>query len=190
MKCRLSDLLIRISQIRVFVISLLLFLLFLFFVLPNQSKIVEKYAGDIGSPDISFFYSKQDLIRMAEVYGEQGRDTYIRSRYTFDLIFPLIYTFFLISGISWLSQQVITQRISWRKLNLLPIAGMLFDFVENFSVSFTFAKYPEDNFFSSIVPYISLIKWLIVISSFFILIILLLLYLQKKRKYRITTSID
>jgi hypothetical protein len=75
---RISDWLRRASTGRVALSALVVFLLFSVLVLPRQSATAEEVAGDAGSPDMSFYYSADDLYRMAEAYGEQGA-VHIRS---------------------------------------------------------------------------------------------------------------
>ena len=57
------------------------------------------------SPDQSFFYSTGDLYRMADAFGAAGRAAYVRARWTFDVVWPLVYTFFLATAISWLGKR-------------------------------------------------------------------------------------
>ena len=98
---RISDWLRRISTGWVALAALLIFLLFSALVLPQQATKAEKETGSPDSPDMSFFYSPSDLYEMAEAYGEQGRKAYVEARFTFDLIWPLVYTLFLATAISW-----------------------------------------------------------------------------------------
>ena len=46
-------------------ISLLVLVVFAMLVLPGQSAAAETYSGEAGSPDLSLFYSAEDLYRMA-----------------------------------------------------------------------------------------------------------------------------
>ena len=101
----LSEWLERISSRWVVLIALVIFLLFTALVLPRQASSAASTAGDAGSPDMSFFYSPRDLYGMAEAYGSQGRVDYVRARFTFDLIWPLVYTFFLATAISWVNRR-------------------------------------------------------------------------------------
>ena len=81
--------------------GLVVFILFMIFVLPQQAQKAEAYSGGT-SPDTSYIYSASDLYQMAESYGAEGRAAYIYARFTFDLVFPLAYLFFLTTSISWL----------------------------------------------------------------------------------------
>ncbi|NBD35726.1 MAG: hypothetical protein GVY30_06970, partial [Chloroflexi bacterium] len=75
--------------------ALAIFLLFTALVLPRQAAQSEAETGEAGSPDTSLFYAPDELYRLAEAYGPSGRAAYIRARFTFDVIWPLVYTAFL-----------------------------------------------------------------------------------------------
>lgn len=137
-----SDWLQRISCTWLFLASLALMTLFMIFVLPAQAQ---KATGEIGSdrsPDTSFSYTAEDLYQMAEEYGAAGRQAYIRARWTFDLIFPLVYTVFLTVGISWFSQRIIGWHEAWKLANLFPLLGGIFDLLENTATSLAMSLYP------------------------------------------------
>jgi len=93
-----SSVLSRLSSGTVALAGLVIFLLFGALVLPGQAAAAEKASGGAGSPDTSFLYTPDDLLRQAEAYGAQGRAAYVRARWTFDLAFPLVYGFFLVTG--------------------------------------------------------------------------------------------
>ena len=92
----------------VLVVLLVIFLLFTALVLPKGSSQAALETNASGSPDLSLFYSVDKLYQMADAYGETGRDAYIRARFTFDLIWPLVYTLFLATAISWVYQMAFT----------------------------------------------------------------------------------
>ena len=123
--------------------SLIIFLLFSMTVLPSQSALANTYSAGVGAPDTSLFYTPQDLYRMAEVYGVEGRQAYVRARFRFDLVFPLIYTFFLTTGISWLYKRLPEKNNLNPHLNLLPLGAMLLDFLENISAASVISAYPS-----------------------------------------------
>ena len=97
---RTSDWLRRVSTGWVALAALLIFLLFTALVLPRQAAKSEHETGSAVSPDTSIFYSPAGLYQIAKSYGEEGRRAYIRARFTFDLVWPLVYTLFLIDFLS------------------------------------------------------------------------------------------
>ena len=167
---RLSLWVVRFSTGRVVLIALVTFLLFTALVLPRQASAADRSAGGAGSPDMSFSYSAQDLYQMAEAYGQQGRAAYVRARFTFDLIWPLVYTFFLATAISWLLRGASTSLL--HRLNLVPIFGALLDYLENISTSLVMLRYPQPTaIVDRLAPFLTLSKWILVYGSFVVLLV-------------------
>jgi hypothetical protein len=169
---KISNWLFQVSTGRVALIGLVIFLLFTALVLPGQSTQAEAVSGEVGSPDMSFFYSPDDLYGMAEAYGELGRVTYIRARFTFDLIWPMVYGFFLCTAISWVFTRGFPLDSRWRWANLVPILGMLFDYLENISTSVVMFRYPSPTpILVWLAPFFTAVKWIFVNGSFVLLVI-------------------
>ena len=169
---RLSNWLYKFSTGWVALAGLVVFLLFMALVLPAQAADAEISNGEVGSPDMSFFYSPQELYKMAEAYGEDGREAYIRARFTFDLIWPLVYTLFLSTAISWTFALIVSSESRWRWANITPILGMAFDYAENISTSLVMYRYPATSDFLAIfAPVFTAIKWICVGGSFILLLI-------------------
>jgi uncharacterized membrane protein len=168
----LSTKLYQLSSGSLTILALVIFALVVAFVLPQQAKQAESVSGGAGSPDMSFFYSSTDLYNMAEAYGVDGRAAYVRARFTFDLIFPLSYLFFLATSISWVMKRAVPNSNSlWRLLNLFPVFGVLFDYLENISTSIVMVNYPQQTFlFDTLAPIFTLVKWFFVNGSFVILV--------------------
>lgn len=167
---KLSDWLRRVSSGWLTLTALVVFLLFTTLVLPRQSAYTEAKTGDAGTPDLSFYYSAGDLYRIAEAYGEQGRDAYIRARFTFDLLWPLVYTFFLTTAISWVYSKAFKPDSYWQRANLAPVLGMLFDYLENISTSLVLFRYPEPTpVVDWLAPVFTSLKWILITGSFVLL---------------------
>lgn len=152
--------------------GLLVFLLFVVLVLPAQTVRAEAAGGGNGfTPDLSLFYTPGDLYAAAETYGQEGRSAYIHARWTFDLIWPLVYTFFLATSISWLTRVAFPAGSVWHYANLTPLLAALLDYLENASTSLVFARYPlVTPGVDGLAPVFTLIKWLLVGSSVLILL--------------------
>lgn len=169
---RLSDWLYRISTGRVTLVALGVFLIFTILVLPRQTANAELNNAGAGSPDLSFYYSSDELYSMAEAYGEQGRQAYLQARWTFDLLWPIVYTAFLSTAISWLFKLGAPLGSRWRIANLIPLIGMLFDYLENISTSLVMLRYPQPCPLGAILaPIFTPIKWIFVGGSFILLLI-------------------
>lgn len=167
---RFSDWLRTVSTGWVALVALAIFVLFSALVLPGQSTTAEGVAGDAGSPDMSFFYTPDDLYQMAEAYGEEGRRAYVRARFTFDLVWPLVYTAFLVTAISWVFDKAFAPDSRWQHANLLPAMGALFDYLENVSTSLVMLRYPESTaVLDLLAPMFTALKWLSLGVSFVLL---------------------
>ena len=161
--------------------AFVVFLLFTALVLPQQSAKADQETGDVGSPDTTFFYSTSDLYRFAEEYGQEGRAAYVRARGTFDVIWPLVYTFFLVTGISWLSARAFSPHSSWQMLNLVPVLAMFSDFLENGCTSMVMLRYPQlSPLAAALAPPVSVSKWALVMGSFVLLLVIMGLAVWKK----------
>jgi hypothetical protein len=157
----------RISRGWVAALAAACFVLFMALVLPGQAAQAEAISVGAGSPDTSFWYTASDLYRFAEAYGETGRDAYVRARWTFDLIYPLVYASFLISCLSWLFAYASPPTSAWRALNLVPFLGMIFDYLENTATSMVMARYPNLTPLAAYAaPLLTLAKWVFVLGSF------------------------
>jgi hypothetical protein len=164
---KVSTWLLKISSTWLMITSLLVMVFFMIFVLPAQAADSANEIGSERSPDTSFFYTPEELYQMAEEYGIIGRQAYIHARWTFDLVFPLIYTSFLTVGISWFIQRLSGWRDIWKLTNLLPVIGGLFDLLENSAVTLAMSLYPV----KARIPLFSAslftpIKWALVSVSF------------------------
>ena len=149
-----------------------LFILFTAFVLPGQASSAQVNTGIDRSPDMSFLYSANDLYQMAQAYGEQGRASYIKVRFTFDLIWPLVYMAFLTTTISWSYQKAFKPDSFLQLANLVPIFGMLFDYLENIAAAIVMGRYPTHTIIvDNLAPIFTLLKWLFVGGSFVLLAI-------------------
>lgn len=170
MAIRLSNKLQRISRGWMALAGLVIFILFTALVLPAQSSQAEATSGGAGSPDTSLFYTQQELYRLAEAYGPQGRAAYVRARFTFDLIWPLVYAFFLTTAISWVYGRAFAPDSWLQRANLVPLLGLLFDYLENLSTSLVMLRYPDPTpVIAWLAPLFTLLKWAFVGGSFVVL---------------------
>ena len=166
---------------RTALVGLVIFLAFMAFVLPGQAEKAGEYSEGIGSPDQTFFYSASDLYEMADAYGEAGRAAYIRARWTFDVIFPIAYTFFLATSIAWFFKQAFPINSKWQMFNLFPVLGMLFDYLENTGASIVLGRFPQQTpVIAEITPLLSIVKWFFVNGSFVVLLAGILFALYRR----------
>lgn len=170
MTLKFSEYLYKISRGWVLLAALLIFLFFMAWVLPEQAASAADMTGDTASPDLSLYYNPSQLHQMAAGYGEMGRKAYIKARFTFDLVYPLVYAVFLALAISCLLAYLLPAGNAWRRLNLLPVCAALFDFLENIAASLVMVSYPEPLFgVAGLAGIFTLVKWLLITASFLVL---------------------
>lgn len=169
---KVSNWIHRVSKGWVALSALVIFVLFTALVLPAQSSKAVIATNSAGSPDLSFFYSADDLYQMAEAYGQEGRVAYIQARFTFDLIWPLVYMLFLCTGISWVYGKTFAPDSLWQRMNLVPVLAALFDYFENIATSLVMQQYPDQlPIVAGLAPIFTLGKWMLVGGSFVLLIV-------------------
>ena len=159
-------------NIYILIFSIVFFLAFLLFFLPGESENSKEYYGETKAPDTSFVYSGNDLFNMAQEFGQSGRDYYIRSRITFDIVWPVSYGLFLWALIAILGKTI--KNKSLKTIILLPFFGVIFDYLENIGASVVMYLYPvRINFLNNLVPIFTFLKWIIIGASFFVVVILI-----------------
>lgn len=131
----MKRLLVHVTWIH-FVVSLIVFVFFLIVVLPAQALAFANVTSGSGSPDTSLFYTPAQFYAWALEYGEVGRAHYIRTRFGFDLIWPLAYGAFFYTGIKIGG----LRRREW--LANLAILTIFFDYMENLFASVAMGLYP------------------------------------------------
>ncbi|AOM82291.1 hypothetical protein [Salisediminibacterium beveridgei] len=168
----------------VFAAGIVIFALFMLIVLPSEAERSSDYFGDTSAPDTLFLYSGDELYSIAREFGSEGRSYYIQSRFTFDIVWPLAYGFFLWSGIAYFSRNIRKQCAQY--LSLLPVFGVILDFLENSSASLVMYVYPlRIPVLTEIVTLFTMTKWITIGASFVILILLIvyrIVLIPKKRQ--------
>ncbi len=121
--------------------SFLIFLIFVFFVLPAEST-KSLALGLEMSPDTSIFYTASKLYDIALSYGIEGRSFYIHQRFTFDLIWPIAYgTFLFVTSVYFFKKINLSK--PFHKLLWLPIIAVIFDYLENMMTALVMFRFPE-----------------------------------------------
>ncbi|MDO8964757.1 MAG: hypothetical protein Q7W30_09735 [Coriobacteriia bacterium] len=167
----LSSKLSSLSSGKLALAGLVLFVLFMLLALPAQAWSSRRELAGAGSPDMSFIYSATDIYTWAEAYGAAGRDAYLRARWSFDLVWPIVYGFFLVTAISWVGRRAYRTGSRAHLLNLVPIAGVLFDYTENVLTSIVMLRYPSEALVAAtLASPVTVVKWLCVGGGFIALL--------------------
>lgn len=159
-------------------ITCLIFIIFIIFILPAESQ-KSATLGLEQSPDTSFFYTKSELLSIAESYGEEGRTFYVRQRLTFDVIWPIAYGAFLTAAI-YEGTRALNQS-KWKKLYILPIVAVGFDYLENIMTATVMHRYPLETFLlGDLAGWMTAMKWTTLSIAFGVSFLIGILVLKHK----------
>ena len=178
---RISDFILRISNIWTVLIATAIFALFIAVILPQQAAASETYSEGVGSVDTSFFFTPDEVYDIAEAYGEAGRRAYITARLTFDVVWPLAYAFFLGTLISIIFKRAFPLESRWQLLNLVPVLGLIFDYGENISISIIMAAFPlRLDWLAWLTTGFTMLKWTFISAAFVVPLIGLVAWIVRR----------
>ncbi len=158
----------------------LLFLFFMSYLFPSYQSELNDIAGKkVQVLDTRFSYTKNEVLQLFKDFKIDGREKVKFVSGVVDMIYPIIYGIFL-----FLLMTKLTSRFSNKKLKIiifLPLIGMLFDYVENFSILNMLNSYPNISktqvFVSSSA---TSFKWLFLYTSILLILVLTVIKVLKK----------
>ncbi len=164
-----------------------LFVWFLSAVLPAQSAMAKAWTPEGANFDLSFFYSPSRALDMAAAYTTEGRLAYIAARWSFDLVWPIVYGLFVLSAWSFSLGRVAPGFCGRDLVAGLTLLGPAFDFVENISATVLLASWPGRPRLAALTASIGTsLKWIFVIigigGAFVLLFLAGLDALERKRR--------
>ena len=151
--------LVRISTSRTLLTLFILSFLFNIVVMPGIQWRMDLRSGGVEPLDMSFYYTASEALERVEAFGET-RSFYAMVALTADLIYPLVYGFFLSVLLVTLYRRgfAVTSRI--QMVAFLPLLSMLFDYAENFSIAYLLLRYPEQSpLVATYAGFFTLMKW-------------------------------
>jgi len=160
-------------------IATIIFVLFIMIILPKMTAYSEEAIGVESSPDTEMMYSEEDLYDIADSYGEEGRRIYVIIRWTFDVIWPLVYLFFLLALTIQLAKP---SKYKWiHKLYIISIVATGFDYLENTLVTVVMVSYPKELFtIGTLASIASLLKWGILSLAFLCIFVIIIARVYEK----------
>ncbi|MCJ7623129.1 MAG: hypothetical protein MUO76_06475 [Anaerolineaceae bacterium] len=144
-----------------------------------MASILQVPEGGVEKIDLQFTYSPGRLYEIMEPYGEGGRRAYAFSHLTSDVLFPFVYAFLFGIAISYTIQRAFPSDSWIQRLNLVPFALLLVDFLENISLVILLLSYPSRMLWlaglagwstalkwvlsgaSVILPFVGLVLWIV-----------------------------
>jgi hypothetical protein len=121
---------------------------------------------------MSLLYSPDHVCETAEACGADRKTAYVRSRLTFDVIWPWVNTLFLSTAISRIYLRAFAPLSRWQLATLAPVFGSLPDYLENVSASVVRLRYSDRTSVMDILaPILTLAKWIVLSGSFALLLV-------------------
>ncbi len=149
------------------------FVLFMATILPWVSGL-SREAGLTQSIDTNFAFDPSSIYPIVASYGPDGRIFYLIQRWTFDVIWPLVYGWPL----------YVTLRkypVGW--IAFLPWIATGFDYAENIAFSFVVGLYPTQFEWLVIIGItLSLLKWIALGLSMMVSLLIPIFFLFKRKK--------
>lgn len=137
-------LLSRISNWKFIVPLFILFALFSFLIFPNyQSRMMEAAGQEIRPLDTRFEYSAEEVHRDFDALGPTGREIYKVVVARVDMLFPIVYGLLFVLLLAFLLRKASHDQSRWLLLSLLPLSGVVFDFLENFNILRLLIEHPD-----------------------------------------------
>ncbi|GAA4421538.1 hypothetical protein GCM10023187_57490 [Nibrella viscosa] len=133
----------RIASWKLLLLTIPFYLAFPGYFFKTLETRMNAYAGQtIGPIDLLMGnFDPDKILEMVAAYGPEGRPYYAFGELTADLAYPIIYTFLLCVSLSLLFRQKPYTPFYW--VNVLPVAIMLSDFLENSLIVTLLNTYPD-----------------------------------------------
>ncbi|TRY19529.1 hypothetical protein FOJ82_01095 [Tessaracoccus rhinocerotis] len=91
---------------------------------------------------------------------------------TFDVVWPIVYGFFLLTTLAWAWARGTAAGSRWRAVGLLPVVAVALDYAENVCTATVMARYPARTpVLAELAPIFTAGKWLALSASFLLLAI-------------------
>ncbi|AEI49830.1 hypothetical protein Runsl_3466 [Runella slithyformis DSM 19594] len=139
---QLSTFFYRISNRKILVGLIALYLVFPGYFLKNAETQINTLSGKVLAPiDLTMGFTPDRTLQMVEQYGPAARDYYATVEMTIDVIYPLVYTCLFAVILS-----LLYYRKSYRPfalVNVFPLVTLLFDYLENITIVTLLKSYPD-----------------------------------------------
>jgi hypothetical protein len=166
-------------------ILLVLFLLFNMVLLPMAGARIESLSGGIGPLDLRFTYSPAEAYSALAAYGRAGRLFYLIIELTADLVYPIIYTLFFSLALTFLFQRGLPPAHPLQRAGLVPLAGLLFDLLENAGLALLLLVYPQElPAVAAVTAIFTLVKWLLALTTLLLMLAGIATLVRRRRRSR------
>lgn len=120
-----------------------LFAVFSFYLFPKyQARLSEAAGEQVTLLDTRFSYATDEVRLLFDKLGTEGRDIY-KGVVGIDMVYPLVYGILFILILAWLLKSITRPGSQWLMLAMLPVLGVLFDYLENINTLKLLNRYPD-----------------------------------------------
>jgi hypothetical protein len=105
---------------------------------------LKSISGGVGILDMEVLYTPEQAYAFLAAMGEAGRAFELTHIVPLDLLVPLFYGLFLSTFISWLLHRWLPAESGWHRLNVVPVIGALFDYLENLGIIAMLLAWPME----------------------------------------------
>lgn len=167
-----------------FNVIVVLFLLFVVIMLPTMAIWLKQLTGNFDTPDTIITFTINDYYVMKQNFGLLGSKIYVLQRFTFDLLWPIIYVCFI-----WVLNGRFTK---YFKINdvifFIPVIAFVLDLLENIIASIFFLQGVHEVFLYVLMVATTL-KWVLLFIVTVVLSVELIMIVNKKRSTQNKTTI-
>lgn len=154
------------------IILLILYGFFAGFLFPLIQGMMQAGQGGVLPLDLMLFANPEKIFGMIERYGEFNRPFYRSVELTVDIVYPIVYLFFLGLLISWLFQRGFASDSPMIKYNIMPLGAWFFDLIENIVIVILLSVFPsQPTALAWILVLLITVKWLFAGTSVFLILI-------------------
>jgi hypothetical protein len=189
MLSRLTARLQRWATGRNVLILLVVFLLFEIVILPVAGARIETYSGGFGPLDLTLGLSPAAIYQRLGAYGSSGRMFYLLTELTADVLFPITYGLFFSLALALVFERAFPADSPLQQLCLVPLAGMLIDFLENVGIVWMLLVYPQQlSTVAALTSAVTVLKWILTAISMLLLVVGMVALVMRRRTATPTSS--
>jgi hypothetical protein len=176
--------LVRISTGRTLLTLFILTFLFNIVIMPGIQWQMDLRSGGVEPLDLSYYYTAQEAFERIEAFGE-ARPFYAMVELTADLLYPLVYGFFLSVLLVTLYRRGFAAGNRVQMVAFLPLLSTVFDYAENTSIAYMLLIYPaESPLVATWAGFFTLIKWFTLLLTIIAVLLGFVAYLVKGLRRR------
>lgn len=156
-------------------------LVFNLVVFANAGKRIDA-SGAEGPLDLRFGFTPDEAYQALTSYGESGRQIYVLTETTADVIYPLAYTLFFVALLGMALRAAFPDASPWRRLNLIPLLTLICDYLENTGILAMLIRFPDASpGWAQFASMFQMGKWIALVSGLLLILLATAKWLLKRK---------